>query len=252
MNYDETKIVEWLIEQCDNAGCNGFVVGVSGGVDSALTSTLCAHTQKPVIVVGMPIHQEEKQLSRSQKHMDWLCENFINVQQETFDLTTSFETFTDATRCTSELALANFRSRMRMVALYSVANTHNMLVAGTGNKVEDYGVGFFTKYGDGGVDLSPIADLLKSEVRSLAQNLDIPSEIVNATPTDGLWGDNRSDEQQIGASYNELEWALQYYDKYGNETSSLNQRQKEVLNIYSQRHLANKHKLLTPPVCNLN
>ena len=251
MNYDKDKIVEWLLEKCNDSNCNGFVVGVSGGVDSALTSTLCAHTKKPVIVVGMPINQQIDQLSRSQKHMDWLCDIFPNVKQKTFDLSKSFEIFSKAVECRSKLALANFQSRMRMAALYSVANTNNMLVVGTGNKVEDYGIGFFTKYGDGGVDLSPIANLLKSQVKNLAVKLGVISEITNATPTDGLWEDNRSDEDQIGASYEELEWALQYYDKHKKQNFNLTDRQKDVLEIYSKRHLANKHKLTMPPVCEL-
>ena len=243
------KIVGWLSARCEEAGSEGFVIGVSGGVDSALTSTLCAYTDKQVIVVGMPIHQEKSQVSRSQNHMDWLCGKFSNVKQVTFDLTEAFEVFKRDTRCNSELALANARSRMRMVALYSIANTNNVLVAGTGNKVEDYGVGFFTKYGDGGVDVSPIADLLKSEVRELAADLGVIPEVVEAVPTDGLWGDNRSDEQQIGATYEELEWALEYYDSHKDDASGLNERQKEVLSLYKERHMANKHKLLTPPVC---
>jgi NAD+ synthase len=138
-----------------------------------------------------------------------------------------------------------------MVTLYSVANENNLLVAGTGNKIEDYGIGFFTKYGDGGVDISPIADLLKSQVRQMAEEIGVGLEIVNAIPTDGLWGDNRSDEQQIGASYDELEWALAHYDENGDSEINLSDRQKEVLKIYIKRHTINKHKLEVPPVCKL-
>ncbi len=133
--------------------------------------------------------------------------------------------------------------------LYSIANTHNLLVAGTGNKVEDYGIGFFTKYGDGGVDISPIADLLKSEVREMAAHLGVIEDILNATPTDGLWEDDRSDEDQIGASYEELEWALAYYDDHGNIRDGLTSRQNEVLDIYIKRHTTSRHKLAAPPVC---
>lgn len=247
----KNKIISWLLEYCKNTNTNGFVIGVSGGVDSALTSTLCALTGLDVIVIGMPIHQEEKQLSRSEKHMQWLCDNFKNVKKTTIDLTETFEVFKKSCKNLSELALANARSRLRMVTLYSVANTNNMLVAGTGNKVEDYGVGFFTKYGDGGVDLSPIADLLKSEVRQMAKELGVLKELVDAIPTDGLWGDDRNDEQQIGATYDELEWALKYYDENGYNLKELNERQIIVLDIYVNRHKTNKHKLLTPPICYL-
>jgi NAD+ synthase len=247
----KNKIIDWLLRYSNNSNTNGFVIGVSGGVDSALTSTLCALTGKDVIVIGMPIHQEENQISLSEKHMQWLCENFKNVKKTTIDLTSTFETFKSSSGNLSELALANTRSRLRMVTLYSIANTNNLLVAGTGNKVEDYGVGFFTKYGDGGVDLSPIADLMKSEAREMSKYLDIMDEIVNAIPTDGLWGDSRSDEEQIGASYDELEWALKYYDENGYNLYGLGERQCEVLNVYVQRHKANKHKLEMPPVCYL-
>jgi NAD+ synthase len=245
----KNKIVDWLLQYSNTTKTNGFVIGVSGGVDSALTSTLCALTGKNVVIVGMPIHQEEKQFTRSEKHMQWLCENFKNVKKTTINLTDTFETFKSSSANLSELALANTRSRLRMVALYSIANTNNFLVVGTGNKVEDYGIGFFTKYGDGGVDLSPIADLMKSEVREMSKYLGVSDEIVNAIPTDGLWGDSRSDEEQIGASYSELEWALKYYDENGYNLNGLEERQTEVLNIYVQRHKINKHKLETPPIC---
>ena len=245
------KIINWLFNYCEESKNKGFVVGVSGGVDSALVSTLCALTGLPVIVVGMPIHQESSQISRSEKHMQWLCDNYKNVQKVTVELTETFEAFKKSCHNLSELALVNTRSRLRMVTLYSIANTNNMLVAGTGNKVEDYGIGFFTKYGDGGVDISPIADLLKSEVRQMAKELGILEDIVNAIPTDGLWGDSRSDEDQIGASYDELEWALQHYDIKGENKENLSERQKEVLTIYVKRHISNKHKLELPPVCYL-
>ncbi len=245
------KIINWLLQYANKSNTNGFVIGVSGGIDSALTSTLCAMTGLPVIVVGMPIYQETKQLFRSDNHMKWLCDNFTNVKQTTIELSKTFQIFTESCPNLSELALANTRSRLRMVTLYSIANTNNMLVVGTGNKVEDYGVGFFTKYGDGGVDISPIADLLKSEVRQMAKELGILEDIVNAIPTDGLWGDSRSDEDQIGASYDELEWALQHYDIKGDNKENLSERQKKVLTIYIKRHNSNKHKLELPPVCYL-
>lgn len=243
------KIISWLLEYSKTSNTKGFVIGVSGGVDSALTSTLCAKTGLKTIVVSLPIHQESTQVNRATKHIDWLCSKYQNVECFNIDLTKTYDSIVDLTTA-SDLALANTRSRLRMVALYLIANTNNLLVAGTGNKVEDYGVGFFTKYGDGGVDISPIADLLKSEVRMLAKELGVLDELVNAIATDGLWGDNRTDEQQIGATYDELEWALKYYDKYGLDfQQNLSNRQIEVLKIYTSRHLANRHKLQPPPVC---
>jgi NAD+ synthase len=203
MKIKSNKIIKWLVEYSNNSNTNGFVVGVSGGVDSALTSTLCAMTGKKTIVVSMPIHQEPTQHSRSIKHINWLCSKFSNVEQLTLDLSPAYDVFSNMI-ASSELGLANTSSRLRMVSLYLIANTHNLLVVGTGNKVEDYGVGFFTKYGDGGVDISPIADLLKSEVRLIAKELGVLDELVNAVATDGLWGDNRTDEDQIGATYDEL------------------------------------------------
>jgi NAD+ synthase len=250
MKIKSNKIIKWLVEYSNNSNTNGFVVGVSGGVDSALTSTLCAMTGKKTIVVSMPIHQEPTQHSRSIKHINWLCSKFSNVEQLTLDLSPAYDVFSNMI-ASSELGLANTSSRLRMVSLYLIANTHNLLVVGTGNKVEDYGVGFFTKYGDGGVDISPIADLLKSEVRLIAKELGVLDELVNAVATDGLWGDNRTDEDQIGATYDELEWALNHYDKFKFNLDNLSERQKEVLTIYVKRHISNKHKLEPPPICKL-
>jgi NAD+ synthase len=250
MQEKSKKITKWLESYCNKTKTDGFVIGVSGGVDSALTSTLCAMTGKKVIVVSLPILQPKDQLLRSEKHIAWLCENFKNVSSIIINLTDTFLTFKN-TGNYSDLALANTRSRLRMSALYAVANSNNLLVAGTGNKVEDYGIGFFTKYGDGGVDLSPIADLLKSEVREMCRYLKVLPELSEAVPTDGLWEDNRSDEDQIGATYDELEWALKYYDKYGINCDGLSERQKQILNVYAERHTKNKHKLEVPPVCYL-
>jgi NAD+ synthase len=244
------KIVNWLLEYLNATECEGYVIGVSGGVDSGLTSTLCAMTGKKTVVVNMPIHQNSVEYSRSEKHIDWLCENFSNVESLTIELTSVYDSFKNM-NLANELSLANTRSRLRMVTLYMIANTRKLLVVGTGNKVEDYGIGFFTKYGDGGVDISPIADLLKSEVRQIAEEIGMLEEIVHAIATDGLWEDGRTDEQQIGATYTELEWALVYYDANKLETSGLSDRQKEVLKIYFDRHHRNKHKLELPPVCSL-
>jgi len=243
-----SKIIKWLEQYSIQSKTQGFVIGVYGGVDSALTSTLCALTGKKTIVISMPIHQDLNQHSLSIKHMEWLCSTFPNVEQKTIDLSNTYDTFKNTIEC-NELALANTHSRIRMVALYMIANTENLLVAGTGNKVEDYGIGFFTKYGDGGVDLSPIANLMKSEVRAMAKELGIINEIVNAIPTDGLWSDGRNDEDQIGASYNDLEWAMEYYDKFGENQNNLSEHQKNVLTIYVKRHKSNHHKLVSPPVC---
>jgi NAD+ synthase len=246
-------ICNWMKDRLQDSGCEGFVVGVSGGIDSALVSTLCANTGIKTIVIGMPINQEERQVSRSMSHMKWLTDIYPNVEQKNIDLTSVYDSYVQMLLPIgmSELANANLQSRLRMCCLYAVSNTENCIVAGTGNKVEDYGIGFFTKYGDGGVDISPIADLLKSEVRELANFLNISQEIIKAKPTDGLWGDNRSDEEQIGATYEELEWAMGYCDSLSPK-GDLSRRQQEVLAIYTDRHMNTKHKLETPPVCYIN
>lgn len=237
------KISNWLKEYLENANLDSFVVGVSGGIDSAVTSTLSAMTGKKTIVVSMPIHQKENELNRAHNHMKWLSEKFENVEVLEFDLTQLYETFRLMwVDDVNNLALANSRSRLRMVTLYQIATINKGLVVGTGNKVEDFGVGFYTKYGDGGVDISPIADLTKTQVRELARELGVNKEIIDAPPTDGLWEDGRSDEDQIGATYEELEWAMEY--KAGDAT----ERQKEVLEIYNRFHAQNKHKMEPIPV----
>ena len=245
-------IVKWLCDYLEQSGMNGFVVGVSGGIDSALTSTLCAKTGKPVKALNMPIHQAADQVSRSANHIAWLVERFDNVDGVTVDLTPLFEsakaTFPEDIQ--DDLTMANTRSRLRMVTLYGVSTHHRMLVAGTGNKVEDFGVGFYTKYGDGGVDVSPIADLLKSEVYALAKSLGVIDEIIQAPPTDGLWNDNRSDESQIGATYNELEWAMSV-DAADVDEASFDPRQREVLSIYRKFNRINRHKMMPIPVCRI-
>ena len=245
-------IVQWLTDYLSKSGFKGFVVGVSGGIDSAVTSTLCAKTGAPVKVLNMPIHQASDQVSRSTQHIAWLTEKHANVEGITVDLTPVFETFKGALpgSIQDDLSMANSRSRLRMVTLYSVATHHRMLVAGTGNKVEDFGVGFYTKYGDGGVDLSPIADLMKSEVYALAGTLGIIDSIIKAPPTDGLWSDNRSDESQIGASYDELEWAMAFIADAG-DASALTPRQRDVLAIYTKFNQINQHKMLPIPVCRI-
>lgn len=239
-------IVKWILNYSKQSNTDGFVLGISGGIDSAVTSTLAAKTGLKVLCLEMPIYQEKKQVNRAKKHIKWLTKNFNNVSSLEFELTEVFKKFKSKLNdeC-NELALANTRSRLRMTTLYYFAQHFNLLVLGTGNKVEDFGIGFFTKYGDGGVDLSPIADLLKSEVKELAKHMQIQSDIIDAPPTDGLWDNNRTDEDQIGASYNELEWAMNFM---GN-SKSLSKRQKKVLEIFKTFNVKNQHKMNPIPVC---
>ncbi len=250
-----THITGWLHTYCTNARQAGFVVGVSGGVDSAVTSTLCARTGLPVTCLEMPIHQAAGQVQRAQDHIRWLQQHHANVHMEVVDLSSVFDRFmavfpTTATNPLAQLAAANTRARLRMTTLYHFAGLHRALVAGTGNKVEDFGVGFFTKYGDGGVDLSPIADLTKTEVYAVARQLGVIQSILEAAPTDGLFGDDRTDEDQIGASYPELEWAMALREQ-GGDTTSLSHRQRTVLDIFDHRQAANRHKMVPIPVCTI-
>jgi NAD+ synthase len=245
-------IVKWLRNYCETSGMSGFVVGVSGGIDSALTSTLCAMTEKPTLLVEMPIHQAESHVTRAQQHMTFLEERFEHVRCERVELTSTFDTLVQALPASDNatlfnLSLANSRARLRMTTLFYFAGIHRYLVAGTGNKVEDFGIGFFTKYGDGGVDLSPIADLTKTEVYSLAESLGVHEDILKAAPTDGLFGDDRSDEDQIGATYPELEWAMNHTDK----GEKLSKREREVLVIYQKLNRQNQHKMQPIPVCTI-
>ena len=243
-------IVKWLRNYCETSGMSGFVVGVSGGIDSALTSTLCAMTEKPTLLVEMPIHQAQSHVTRAQQHMEFLDNRFELVHTMRVELTSTFDTLVQSLRpsdndALTNLSLANSRARLRMTTLYYFAGIHKYLVAGTGNKVEDFGVGFYTKYGDGGVDLSPIADLMKTEVYSLAESLGIHEDILNAAPTDGLFGDDRSDEDQLGASYPELEWAMAYIDN----GEKISKRERDVLDIYRKLNNQNQHKMQPIPVC---
>jgi NAD+ synthase len=246
-------IVNWLKSYAETAKVNGFVVGISGGIDSALTSTLCAQTGLHTLCVEMPIHQAQSHVNRAQEHIAQLKSRFSNVTDARVDLTPVFESIkkevpSSENEIKLNLSLANTRARLRMTTLYYLAGINGLLVAGTGNKVEDFGVGFFTKYGDGGVDLSPIADLLKSDVRALAKFLDVPQSILKAKPTDGLFGDDRSDEDQLGASYEELEWAMEQLEN-GKISNDFSGREKSVFDIYKRLNAINQHKMKPIPVC---
>ena len=249
-------IVSWLKDYIETSHQKGFVIGISGGIDSAVTSTLCAMTGYPLLNLEMPIHQEKNQADRARNHIKWLKDKFNTpIDSIEVDLTSTFDNLVSALPQTEasdkvNLALANTRSRLRMTTLYYFAGLHNYLVAGTGNKVEDFGVGFYTKYGDGGVDVSPIADLMKSEVYKIAEFLGINTEIQKAKPTDGLFGDDRSDEDQLGASYDELEWAMIKKEE-GKTADEFKGREKEVFEIYSRLNRINQHKMNPIPVCEI-
>lgn len=246
-------IVNWLKTYAENAKVSGFVVGISGGIDSAVTSTLCAQTGLKTLCVEMPIHQAQSHVNRAQEHILQLKNRFTNVSDTRVDLTPVFESFKAEVPLSDNeaklnLSLANTRARLRMTSLYYLAGIHGLLVAGTGNKVEDFGVGFFTKYGDGGVDLSPIADLTKSDVRALAAYLNVPESILKAAPTDGLFGDDRSDEDQLGASYEELEFAMEALEN-GKTAGDFSGREQVVFKIYQRLNTINQHKMNPIPVC---
>lgn len=254
-------IVNWLKTYVEKSGLNGFTIGVSGGIDSAVTSTLCAKTGKKVIALNMPIYQAKDQVSRSADHIAWLKNAHDNVTGIDVELTPIFEQIQNSfpKEIQDDLTMANTRSRLRMTTLYAFASHHRLLVAGTGNKVEDFGVGFYTKYGDGGVDLSPIADLMKSQVYAIGKFLGIHQDILTAPPTDGLWEDDRTDESQIGATYGELEWAMTHDASQkipgqppgDDPKENLDDRQKEVLSIYHKFNAANQHKMAPIPVCKI-
>ena len=241
-------IVSWLDDYCVSAKAQGFIIGISGGVDSGLTSVLCAMTGKKVILLSMPIRQTTAEYSRAKNHIRDLTERFDNVEEYDINLTDTFSEFEKNMPFDlkeQHLAMANSRARLRMMTLYALGQANGVLVAGTGNKVEDFGVGFYTKYGDGGVDLSPIADLTKTQVWDLAREVKVIEEIIEAQPTDGLWEDGRSDEDQIGASYSELEWAM----NYNGDTDNLSERKAEVFAIYKHLNAINQHKMIPIPVC---
>ena len=210
------RIVNWILDYTQKNNIKSLVVGISGGIDSAVVSTLCAETGLPTYVLSMPLNQIHFQAQLSDIHREFLAQKYKNVVPLQIDLSSTYNQFLTATRfwlgndmVSNKLALANTKSRIRMVTLYQVAGSVGGIVVGTGNKVEDYGIGFYTKYGDGGVDIAPIADLYKTEVWELGKHLGVDQRIIDAQPTDGLWEDGRTDEDQIGVSYTELEEAME-------------------------------------------
>ena len=247
MRNIKRHIINW-IKKYANEYNKVLVIGISGGIDSAVTSTLCAETKLKTIVVSMPIHQNNEELVRAQKHIKWLKNNYKNVESIEMDLSIVFDQFkkTMGQEFQNKLALANTRARIRMTTLYQIAGCKNGLVIGTGNKIEDFCIGFYTKYGDGGVDLSPIGDLMKSEVFNLAEELKIINDIQKAKPTDGLWEDSRNDEDQIGATYQEIEEAIK---NLNSKKNNLSDREKEVIQIYLNFNKINQHKMKPIPVC---
>ena len=252
LDYDNLskQIQYWIVSYAHKNNIKSLVVGVSGGIDSAVVSKLCAETGLPTIVVSMPIHSSPKNTKLSERHASQLNFDYPdNVTWIDVDLTSTFDKFrsTVDTFASSELAYANTKSRLRMITLYQIAASNGGIVVGTGNKVEDFGVGFYTKYGDGGVDISPIADLYKTEVRNLGKFLEVDDEIINAAPTDGLWDDNRNDETQIGATYEELEWVMEL----GLEKFSYTEKEHKVVETYKKFHEKNKHKMVPIPIFDL-
>jgi NAD+ synthase len=246
------EIQLWITNYVKENNLSELIVGVSGGIDSAVVSTLCAETGLPTIIVGMPIYSNEKNTKLSIKQIEFLSTKYKkNVSGYHVDLTKTFQEFQShplfKNRFNSELGFANTKSRLRMITLYQIAASVNGIVVGTGNKVEDFGVGFYTKYGDGGVDISPIADLYKTEVRELGRYLGVPQEIIDAEPTDGLWEDDRTDEDQIGATYKELEWVMEH----GLNKLSYSNKEYKVIEKYLNFNNKNKHKMVSIPIFNL-
>ena len=229
----KTRIVNWIKDYYWKYNIKALVVGVSGGIDSAVVSTLCAETGLPTYVLTMPLHSKVGNTFLSDLHAQQLVEKYSNVTLVNVDLSETYDKFmlhVDDTFTGNKLANANTKSRLRMVSLYQVAGSVGGIVVGTGNKVEDYGVGFYTKYGDGGVDIAPIADLYKTEVWELGKHIGVDERIVDAVPTDGLWDDGRKDEDQIGASYEQLEEAMEY-------------RRGPAVDILDEFNRKNKHKM---------
>ena len=258
------RISIWIKNYLEDNNLKSLIIGISGGIDSAVTSTLCAMTGKNTIVVTMPIHQNPNETVRGKKHIQWLKNNYNNIEEYHIDLSDTYEhlkktipiEFHVDNKKEYNLSLANTRARIRMSTLYLISGGSNGIVVGTGNKVEDFGVGFFTKYGDGGVDISPIGNLIKSEVYELGKQLGVISDILDARPTDGLWDDGRTDEDQLGVSYDKLEWAMEWYDKkiIGKDQNKnpslddLDKNQRNILEIYLKHRTKNLHKMKKIPV----
>lgn len=244
------KIQEWIKDYVLSNNIKTLIVGVSGGLDSAVVSTLCSKTKVPTIGISIDIDSDHKNSELAKKQLDFIQ----NMGAKTYelDLTDVYSLFKKKIQGDfhSELGYANSKSRLRMVTLYQAACCFDGIVVGTGNKVEDFGVGFFTKYGDGGVDLSPIADLYKTEVRELGRYLNILPEILNATPTDGLWNDNRNDEEQLGICYEDLEWVMEVGLNYEKEKKITNY-EKNLINKFLIHNKKNKHKMKQVPVFDL-
>lgn len=248
-------IVDWLKDYAQKANVKGYIIGVSGGVDSGVVSTLCAMTGLDLLMLEMPIRQKQEEVNRAWEHMNDLTSRFPNARTMTVNLSPAFEELykefdvSDELHPNEKLAFANTRSRLRMLTLYYYGQVNGLLVCGTGNKVEDFGIGFFTKYGDGGVDVSPIADLYKTEVYELARALNLVKSIQNAIPTDGLWDVERTDEQQIGATYPEIE---KIQKEWGSKTEAdYSGRDLEVFKIFSRMNRAAQHKIEPIPVCDI-
>lgn len=244
------KIKRWIKLYAEENNIRTLVVGVSGGIDSAVVSTLCTQTGIPTIGVGIKINSSEENTKLSRKQLEFL--ESLGAKKYEFELSDVFTSFEQRLNINfnSELGFANSKSRLRMMTLYQIAASVEGIVVGTGNKVEDFGVGFYTKYGDGGVDISPIADLYKSEVRELGRFLGVPKEIIEAEPTDGLWDDGRKDEDQIGATYEELEWVMEIgLNKW--KSNPTTDKEKSVINTYLNFNNKNKHKMEPIPVFNL-
>jgi NAD+ synthase len=245
-----THITRWIKSYATKNKIDTLVVGVSGGIDSAVVSTLCARTGLYVIAVSMPIRQSEHTHDLSVRHGQWLKDTFELVDHFVIDLTSAFEQFETATRVFSdELAYANSRARLRMMTLYQLAQANSGIVVGTGNRVEDFGVGFFTKYGDGGVDISPIGDCMKTEVWAMGRELGVMQDIIDAAPTDGLWADGRTDEQQLGMTYADLEVAMRMDQ---GEIQCDTKELKKNLKRYREIRSRNLHKMQAIPVCQMS
>jgi NAD+ synthase len=252
----KTRIVDWIKDYATTNGIKSLVVGISGGIDSAVVSTLCAETGLPTYVLSMPLNQIHSQAQLSDTHRDFLAQNYKNVVPLQIDLSSTYDQFLTATKfwlgedmVSNKLALANTKSRIRMVTLYQIAGSVGGIVVGTGNKVEDYGVGFYTKYGDGGVDIAPIADIYKTEVWELGKHLGVDQRIIDAQPTDGLWEDGRTDEDQIGTSYEMLEWAME--EGLSEDPMFLNEEQVKAIAVLTKFNAQNKHKMNPIPTFKL-